>query len=250
MTSRVLIIKNISREGPGLLRDLLIHHRIEADVVDLERGEDIPSLRDYAALVVLGGPASANDETPEMQTQLAHAKEAIAGNIPFLGICLGHQVLGKVAGAAVASTQKEIGFADEAGLPYEVTLTDAGLADPLFEGVVSPFHIFQLHGEVVRETPSAETLAVSRHGDVQAIRVGRTAYGLQMHFELVPEMLAVWCAQDADLRNLDAADLLKQFSNLAEVHMRAGRRLFENFLRIAGLTSTVDLTAKEDSHVR
>lgn len=246
MTARVLIVKNIGREGPGLLRDALMQHHIQADVVELDRGEIIPSLRNYQAMFVLGGPASANDSTSAIQTQIERAQEAISSELPYLGICLGHQILGKAAGAAVTSAiKKEVGFFDETGARYHVDLTDVGQQDPLFEGVPRSFLTFQLHGDTVQPVAGVEVLALSTSAEVQAIRVGRHAYGLQMHLELVPEMLAVWGAQDADLKGSDSVVLQQQFSDASASYIAVGKRVFENFLRIADLTSAIDLTEEQ-----
>lgn len=241
--SRVLIVKNIGREGPGLLRDVLMKHRIEADVIDLERGEVIPELDGYGALIILGGPDSANDATPVMHMNLTRAKQAIDSGVPYLGICLGHQVLAKAAGGRVVpGAQKEVGFFDSQGDPYSVALTADGLTDPLFDRVPASFRVFQLHGETVQPAPSTVVLAESN--GVQAIRVGRSAYGLQMHIEMVPEMLAVWAAQDPELADRSVSDLQQQFAGISTSYLDVGRRVFENFLSLADLTS-IDLTESD-----
>jgi GMP synthase (glutamine-hydrolysing) len=249
MTARVLIVKNIGREGPGLLRDVLMENRIQADVIELDRGDTIPPLQGYGALIVLGGPASANDSTSVMQDQIARVREALTAGVPYLGICLGHQVLAKAAGADVtAAHAKEVGFFRSPDVPFSVSLTIAGREDPLFDGLDNTLDTFQLHGETVQPAAGVEVLATS--GDeVQAVRVGQNAYGLQMHFEVVPEMLAVWCAQDEDLAEFDAGALQKQFAESSATYSATGRRLFENFLRIAQVMPAVDLTESEQSRV-
>src|SRR3954468_16146854 len=100
-TGRVLIVKNVTREGPGLLTGLLDHHEIGYDVVDLNRGDALPDPTSYAALVVLGGPDSANDQTAKMATELPAVKKAVEAGMPYLGICLGLQVLVRAMGGKV-----------------------------------------------------------------------------------------------------------------------------------------------------
>jgi GMP synthase (glutamine-hydrolysing) len=243
MSARVLIVKNLTREGPGLLRDVLMQHRVEADVVELERGEPIPELDAYQGLIVLGGTPSANDDTPQMRSQLQRTAEALDAGLPFLGICLGHQVLGRAAGATVTrAAQKEVGFLDANGAQYTVTLTADGRNDPLFEGLPNDIPVFQLHGEMVMPSDDLIVLATSPGCPVQAVRAGRRAYGLQMHVELVPEMLAVWAAQDAELRGFDAVELQKQYASISTSYMAVGRRLLTNFLVSTDLVSAIDLT--------
>ena len=72
---KVLIIKNKTTEGPGLLKGILDSHGIGYDIADLGRGEQFPDPGGYDALFVFGGPDSANDNTPKMKDELKKEKE-------------------------------------------------------------------------------------------------------------------------------------------------------------------------------
>jgi GMP synthase (glutamine-hydrolysing) len=237
MPKPVLIVKNISHEGPGLLETAIARHGMESLVRDLSKGEPYPDPSAFSALVVLGGPASANDETPAMMEELRLVRKAVTEGIPFLGICLGMQALVKAAGGRVVqSPVKETGFFAPDGSPYMVDLTDAGMTDPLFAGLGRSFRVFQLHGETVE--PFYETTDIIGTGNfcpVQAVRCGSNAYGLQCHFELTREMFAAWLDLDTDLKTMDRSLLLRQFEDFREEYTATGLRLMENFLRIAGL---------------
>jgi len=63
MTRPILIIRNIPRENPGLIEILLKEHSIKYQIVDVENSTVIESIENYSALIVLGGPDSANDLT-------------------------------------------------------------------------------------------------------------------------------------------------------------------------------------------
>src|SRR5487761_1756747 len=193
MKPDVLIVKNVSREGPGLLERVLAEHEIMYDIVDLDGGQAFPSPVDYRALIVLGGPDSANDASEKMQTELAQIKLAVDKSVPYLGICLGLQVLVKASGGnVVPAAQKEIGFTYQAGQPYTVTLTDAGKQDALFAGLPETLGVFQLHGETVELTEGMQLLATGRDCPNQVVKVGEHAYGIQSHFELTEPMLHSW----------------------------------------------------------
>src|SRR5437868_5153250 len=99
--SELLIVKNVSHEGPGLLDGIISEAGIAATVIDLDRGEAFPDPTPYKALIVLGGPDSANDDTPKMTHELSQIKVALEAQIPYLGICLGMQTLVKAAGGQV-----------------------------------------------------------------------------------------------------------------------------------------------------
>ena|SRR3989344_5373642 len=229
----ILIVQN-SPEGPGLLEDILCQHNIEYNIIDLEQGDDFPDPREYEAVVVLGGPDSANDQTPKMQRELSRIKEILDADIPYLGLCLGMQALAKAAGGEVyQSPVPEVGWRDPDGHPYTLRLTSAGRSDQLFSNVPSSFSVFQLHGETVRLAENIRLLAVGNPVEHQVIKVGAAAYGLQAHMELTPEMFECWRTQDSGLRILNQWQLQKDYGIMRAAHESNGRELFTNFLRIA-----------------
>ncbi len=235
--SQLLIIKNITHECPGLLEPLLHTYGISADVVELSQGGTFPNPQNYRAVVVLGGPQSANDTTPAMQHQLQQITHIVQSGIPYLGICLGMQLLIKAAGGTVLPcTQKEIGFFDADDVPYDIVLTNTGKTDPLFAGLDDTIRVFQLHGETVELAPSGMTLlatgAQCRH---QAVKVGANAYGLQCHFELTRSMFAEWLTIDQDLKQMDSTQFLADFDAFREAYTATGNQLLLNFLTLANL---------------
>lgn len=234
--TKLLIVQNISREGPGLLESVLKHHNVSFDIVDLDKGDELPELADYAALVVLGGPDSANDQTEKMTNELAFVKQALGAGMPYLGICLGLQVLVKSAGGEVVQGPiKEVGFIDRHGKPYSIDITPAGASDLLLDGLASPLTVFQLHGEVVNLTATMQLLGQGTDCPNQIVKVAEKAYGIQSHFELTPEMLGVWATQDPDLIPLGNESLQAEFAKVSNTYTEIGEKLLTNFLKIAGL---------------
>ncbi|HLZ14871.1 MAG TPA: type 1 glutamine amidotransferase [Candidatus Saccharimonadales bacterium] len=237
---KVLIVKNISYEGPGLLQRLLNEVAIGYDIIDLSLGDVFPDPTQYAALIVMGGPDSANDNTPEMQAERNQVAKAFEAGIPYLGICLGLQVAAKVMGGAVVPGIKEVGLHATDGSPYSVSLTDLALTalgkkDPLFVGLQDKFRVFQLHGEMVELAGNMQLLATGRDCKNQIVKFRRNAYGIQSHFELTREMLEVWLAHNADLQSLNNERLRTEFASIEEVYTLTGLALLRNFLHIAGL---------------
>ena len=235
MEKEILIVKNITEEGPGLLEVLLNDLGIAYHVADLHQGHRFPSVENYAAIVVLGGPDSANDVNEKMENELSCIREAIFRNIPYLGICLGLQTLVKAAGGQVLkSLMKEGGFTGPDGNRFSVELTEKGKQDPLFKGLEHSFNVFHLHGETVELTMDCTLLAVGKFCRNQIVRVGTHAYGIQCHFELTPEMFEIWINEDPDLLKLDKEVLRSDFETIKTNYTRVGRQLFQNFLKIAG----------------
>lgn len=235
MEKEILIIKNISEEGPGLLEELLNELGIHYQIADLHKGQCFPAVEGYGAIVVLGGPDSANDQNEKMENELARIRESIAAHIPYLGICLGFQTLVKASGGKVVrSSTREVGFIDPDGNPFTVELTDEGKSDPLFNGLYHTFPVFHLHGETVELTDGCTLLAIGKFCHNQIVKVGSNAYGIQCHFELTPEMFEIWINEDIDLLTLDKEGLRLHFETIKTKYTQVGRQLLLNFLKIAG----------------
>ncbi|ABB23407.1 type 1 glutamine amidotransferase [Pelodictyon luteolum] len=235
MQERLLIVKNITHEGPGLLEGLLLDRRIDADIADLSRGDPFPDPDSYRALVVLGGPQSVNDPTPEMQGELKQIEKALKKEIPYLGICLGMQALVHAAGGRVVPCpEKETGFFDPTGDPYRMELSEEGQSDPLFKGLGDRFRVFQLHGETVVPATGTVLLGTGHRCHHQAVKAGKHAYGLQCHFEMTRDTLDRWTEIDPDLKAMGRERLLGEFDELQEEYRTTGLRLLGNFLDIAG----------------
>ena len=234
--SELLIVQNISREGPGLLEHVLRDEGVAFDLVDLGKGQEIPDLDSYKALVVLGGPDSANDETAKMTGELGRIKEALGAGLPYLGICLGLQTLVKAAGGKVIpGDTKEVGFIDPDNNQHTVAVTEEGKNDPLLTGLPETLDVFQLHGETVELTPDMTVLATGKFCKNQIVRVADKAYGIQSHFELTPEMLAIWAEHDPDLMPIGKDKLRADFEAIKQSYTNIGQTLLRNFLRIAEL---------------
>ena len=236
MGKRVLVVKNRTHEGPGLIEILLKEHQIPYEITDLDQGERFPSLESYGALVVLGGPDSANDRTAKMKEELDRIREALDLKTPYLGICLGLQALVKAAGGEVVkSPVKEIAFRDRDHEWFQVDLTEEGRRDPIFTGFHASFPIFHLHGETVILSGEMSLLGRGKWCTNQVVRVGENAYGLQGHLELTSEMFEVWLQKDPDLLKLNKEMLRKEFRFLQEEYLQNGRRLFTNFFKMSHL---------------
>ena len=232
--SQLLIVQNISREGPGLLDRVLKDASIAYDVVDLDKGQPLPAVKNYKAVVVLGGPDSANDATPKMTAEIAWIKECLKAEIPYLGICLGLQILVKAAGGKVVPANvKEIGFLNPAGRQYSVEVTNVGRADPLFANLPDVLPVFQLHGETVEQGLGMSLLATGADCKNQIMKVADRAYGIQSHFELTAEMLTVWAQEDPDLKPFGKDKLLTDFNAIGIPYTLTGQTLLRNFLGIA-----------------
>lgn len=235
MEKEILIVKNITREGPGLLEVILKDQAIPYTIIDLNKGQDFPQTKNYGAVIVLGGPDSANDENEKMKNELANISAILDAEISFLGICLGFQALVKAAGGQVVkSSMKEVGFKDSSGNNFTIELTKDGKLDPLFEGLEHTFKVFHLHGETVEIADNTFLLATGEFCRNQVVKVGSNAYGIQSHFELTDEMFEKWINEDLELLQLNKDHLRADFRETENEYTKTGKQLFRNFLKIAG----------------
>lgn len=238
MGKETLIIKNITRERPGLIEEVLKERGFPYKVIDLSLGDSIPDQSSFDVLIVMGGPDSANDTTDKMRFELQLIKDSVESGKPYLGICLGLQTLVKAMGGRVVKGEvKEIGFRNQANELNTITLTDNGKADALFKGLGDEFKVFHLHGETVELTGSMKLLGKGQDVPNQVVKIGKKAYGIQCHFELTPDMLKTWLAEDSDLQTVRQEDIQRDFEEIKEEYEQIGKQLIKNFLDLISAQS-------------
>ena len=235
---RILVFQHVDVEHPAIFRDFLAEDGIAWDAVELDAGESIPPLDGYDQLWVMGGPMDAweEDRHPWLIAEKQAIREAVERRgMPYFGLCLGHQLLGAALGGRVGKAARaEVGI-------LEVELTPAGRSDPLFAGIADSFKALQWHGaEVAEAPPGAVVLARSPLCAVQAMRIGRHAYGMQYHCEILPQTVSDWAAIPAYACALDAtlgAGAMPRLEAAAAAAMpdfnRDARRLYRNFMKVA-----------------
>lgn len=234
---RVLALQFVWDDPPGYLGEILEEHSIACHVINVEE-ETIPDPVEYDALIAMGGPQHVgyNDTYPYLMGAEDAIRRAIAREVPYLGLCLGGQLLANAMGARVKKhTSTSIGF-------YEIHFTEAGKADPLFRGLPGYQQVIHWHEDTFDLPEEAVLLATNPYTSNQTFRCGRSAYGTQFHIELTPEMLDVWLNypeyRQEIVRRLGEDGVEKFISDRAKLYplyREHTRIMFENFLRIGGL---------------
>ena len=100
---RVLVLQHIACEHPGVFSEVMRERGVEAVAVELDRGEPLPDWREFDAVLAMGGPMGAGDEAdhPWLAAERELVAEAVEAGLPFLGVCLGVQLLAAALGARV-----------------------------------------------------------------------------------------------------------------------------------------------------
>ena len=168
-------------EALGLIADWAKKHGHKLSrTAFFEPHYEIPQVRDYDALVVMGGSMGVYDEDRFvwLAPEKAHIRAAIDAGKHVLGICLGAQLIAASLGAKVAPhTHKEIGW-------FPVAMTDAGLTHPLFSGLNNAMTVFHWHGDRFELPQGAVHLMSSAACDNQAFVYNDRVLALQFHLEM------------------------------------------------------------------
>lgn len=226
MNKKLLVLQHVDCEGLGYFEEPLIKAGLNLKFIKLYEGKTVPDVTNFNALIVLGGYMNVYEEDtyPFLKSEDVAIKETIDANIPYLGVCLGAQLLAKALDAKVyANEVKEIGF-------YDVELTESGKADSLFEGLPANLESFQWHGDTFDLPKGAELLASSKLCTHQAFRY-QNAYGLQFHLETTSKMISQWCELYSDELNAFDSSLVIKPDNTLIIKPFA-EKLIKNFIKI------------------
>ncbi len=193
-----------------------------------------PSLDDLSGVVMFGGVMNVDevDEHPFLKENRDLTREAFARHIPYLGICLGAQMLARALDAPVGRAHvKEIGF-------EPVRPSPAAADDPLLSVWADGDPVFQWHQDTIELPPGGELLATGDHIPVQAYRVGDSAWATQFHLEIDAAELELWLdeVRDVDLETMwgkSHETLRAEAATHMAAHEVRGAELFARFGRIA-----------------
>jgi GMP synthase (glutamine-hydrolysing) len=206
---RVAVLRHKAETGLGAFRGLLDEAGVDYEPFATHDETQLPDPADFDGVIVLGGSPAAHD--PALLGARRWIRDAVLRDLPFLGVCLGGQLLATALGGLVGPAS-----AAEVGI-HDAFLTSGGRRDPLFAGLPGRFPVFGWHEDEFELPRGAIPLAGSIGCEHQAFRFGSSAYGLQFHPEVRPDDLGRWASVPgyADLLDRSGADWEDMTADLA-----------------------------------
>ena len=161
--------------------------------IELDEGEKIPNdLTKFDGMFCMGGPMDTHMEMeyPWLVEEKKRIKEFVVNlKKPYLGFCLGCQLLGEVVGGKVVkSSPAEIGMMD-------INFTDNKKKDILFSKFPDNIKSLQWHSYEVQgidKNPDITLLASSPVTKYQIFKYRNYAYGIQFHIEIKDTTVNDW----------------------------------------------------------
>jgi len=234
---KLLVFQHVAHEGPGYISDWASGKGITLEVIKLWQPYTLPNVLDYSGLAIMGGPMGVYEDQskfPSKEDELKVIKQAI-GKIPVIGFCLGSQLIAHALGAKVypnvidGKKVKEIGY-------YDIELTKAGLAHPIFSRFDQTVTVMQWHGDAFDLPSGAKALASSELCHNQAFAFGEMTVGMIFHMEFTPAMVREgiyidkkWIHEDFELDDKKFLQAAEDNSDLMKVQCR---QLMDNFMSL------------------
>jgi len=190
---KILILQHIKIEDPGFIKDLMIKDGAELTTIELDEGEKIPTdLSKFDAMFCMGGPMDTwmEKDYPWLVDEKKKIKEFVVDlKKPYLGFCLGCQLLGEVIGGKVAKTNNpEIGM-------LNINFSENKKNDLLFSKFPEKITSLQWHSYEVQGLENNENvtlLASSPETKYQIFKYQSHAYGIQFHIEVKDTTVSEW----------------------------------------------------------
>ena len=236
----VIVLQHINIEDPGHIKDLMIEDNINLTTIELDEGEKIPNdLSKFDAMFCMGGPMDTWMEKD--YSWLIEEKKKIKEFVvelkkPYIGFCLGCQLLGEVVGGnVVKSKHPEIGM-------LNVNFSQNKKSDLLFSEFPEKITSLQWHSYEVQNLENNKNitlLASSPETKYQIFKYQEHAYGIQFHIEVKDTTVGEWsCVPEykSALEKQLGDGALKKFDEEAKIHMsnmnKYSNILYQNFKKL------------------
>ena len=237
---KIIVLQHIKIEDPGYIKDLMLADGVNLTTIQLDEGEKIPKdLSKFDGMFCMGGPMDTFMEKD--YSWLIDEKKAIKEFVvdlkrPYLGFCLGCQLLGEVVGGKVVkSNPPEIGIMD-------INFAKEKNKDKLFSKFPDQIKSLQWHSYEVSGIDNNKDITLLASSPVtkyQIFKYQNHAYGIQFHIEIKDTTVTEWgCVSEYKkaLEDQMGEGALDKFDIAAKNNMRDmnnySKILYENFKTI------------------
>ena len=236
----ILVLQHIKIEDPGYIKDLMLADNFKLTTIELDEGDKIPKdLSQFDAMFCMGGPMDTymEDKYPWLIEEKKKIKEFVVDlEKPYLGFCLGCQLLGEVIGGKVVKSKPaEIGIMD-------INLSINRKEDQLFNQFPDKIKSLQWHSYEVQGIESNKDVTLIGSSPVtkyQIFKYKNHAYGIQFHIEIKDTTVKEWGCVPEYKKSLEdqlGSDALLKFDNAAKANMidmnNYSKTLYKNFKKI------------------
>ena len=237
---KAIVLQHIKIEDPGYIKDLMLADGWNLTTIELDEGDKIPkNLNEFDAMLCMGGPMDTwmEKEFPWLIEERLRIKEFVLDmEKPFLGFCLGCQLLGEVVGGQVVkSSVPEIGILD-------ISFSEDKKQDKLFSSFPDKIKALQWHSYEVKnieKNKNVTLLASSSSTKYQIFKYKKHAYGIQFHIEVKNNTVSDWgCVPEykSALEKQLGKGALEKFDKEAKINIAAMNKyssiLYKNFKEI------------------
>ena len=237
---KAIVLQHIKIEDPGYIKDLMLADGWNLTTIELDEGDKIPkNLNEFDAMLCMGGPMDTwmEKEFPWLVEERLRIKEFVLDmEKPFLGFCLGCQLLGEVVGGQVVkSSVPEIGILD-------ISFSEDKKQDRLFSSFPDKIKALQWHSYEVKnieKNKNVTLLASSSSTKYQIFKYKKHAYGIQFHIEVKNNTVSDWgCVPEykSALEKQLGKGALEKFDKEAKINITAMNKyssiLYKNFKEI------------------
>ena len=237
---KVIVLQHIKIEDPGYIKDLMIKDGAELTTIELDEGEKIPQdLSTYDAMFCMGGPMDTwmEKDYPWLIEEKKRIKEFVVElKKPYLGFCLGCQLLGEVVGGKVVKSKNpEIGM-------LNINFSENKNDDLLFSEFSEKITSLQWHSYEVQDLDNNDDvtlIASSPETKYQIFKYKSHAYGIQFHIEVKKTTVGEWgCVPEykSALEKELGEGALEKFDKEAKINMTSMNNyseiLYQNFKKL------------------
>jgi len=226
---KIIILQHIACETPGYIKDLMIKEEVDITTIQLDEGIKIPEdISIFDGMFCMGGPMDTwmEKDYPWLKVEKKRIKEFVIDlEKPFLGFCLGCQLLGEVVGGhVIQSSLPEIGMMD-------INLLEEKKSDIIFSEFPNSLKALQWHSYEVSELENNKDITLLGSSPLtkyQIFKYKHHAYGIQFHIEVKDNTVSDWsCVPEYKnaLENSLGQGALKIFDSQAKKNMNQMNRL-------------------------